>query len=88
MKVINSRGRILLEVTRHYRQHVNTDSLFDYVEPGHGGGYGVTLVQLIHNIDSLKMDYPSARVEGLFPACDTLLCDCMARDVPCPPLRN
>ncbi len=57
LKVVNSKGRTLLEVTKE-----NEDGTFDYSEPGHGGGYGVTLTQLIQNIDWLKMDYPSAKV--------------------------
>lgn len=56
LKVINSRGRVLLEVTKEH-----ADGTLDYKEPN-GGGYGVTLAQLIQNIDWLKMDYPSARV--------------------------
>ena len=83
MQVINSRGRVLMEVTRQYRNHVQDESQFDYVQPGNGAGYGLSIVEIDRAIRLLKADIPSAQVHGFLPQCE-LLCDCMDRLVSCP----
>jgi hypothetical protein len=63
MKVINSRGRVLLEVTKA----VDCNHAILYAYRGDGRGGYVDAVQLAHTINYIKMDHPSAKVIGELP---------------------
>lgn len=71
MQVINSRGRVLLEV---YAGDFDgfmedgtgvKDEMYSYRGPGMGG-YG-PLTQVHRAIQTIKADHPSAKVVGLLP---------------------
>lgn len=70
MKIVNSRGRVLLTVTA-CRRYVHRDgsearTVYDYSGPGMGG-CNVDLTSLHRTIAALKLDCPSARAVGLLP---------------------
>lgn len=73
MKVVNRRGRVLLEVTRAdvVNRHLDlngrtvADLVYTYKGPGIGG-YG-PLLQLHRTIHTIQADCPSAKVVGLLP---------------------
>lgn len=66
MKVINSRGRVLLEVTNATAHSVPLDRVL-YSYRGEGCGGYVDLCGLHHAIETIKADAPSARVIGELP---------------------
>lgn len=69
MKLINSRGRIILEVTDATAQGVDARGLYgvmySYTGPGIGGY--TDIVGLQRKIECCKLDEPSGRVVGLLP---------------------
>ena len=70
MKIVNSRGRVLLEVTRAVAIDIAGKTwpgdIF-YCYSGDGlGGYG-PLAQLHRTIQAIKTDNPSARIVGVLP---------------------
>jgi len=66
MKLVNSRGRVLLEV--YDARTIGADVFYSWHGPGLGG-YG-PLVQLHRAIETVKADAPSTRVIGLLPQTD------------------
>ena len=64
MKVLNSRGRVLLEVTGAY---VGPHGVTTYMYRGDGCGGCVTRDQLEQTIHFIKLDQPSAKVSGQLP---------------------
>jgi hypothetical protein len=71
MKVINSKGRVLLEVTGAVSSGFAKDGsgfenvTYSYRGPGMGGN--VDIVGLHRTIECVKLDNPSAKIEGLLP---------------------
>ena len=63
MKVINSRGRVLLEVLKA----VDCPHAILYRYAGDGCGGYVDAVQLAQTIHYIQMDNPSAKVIGTWP---------------------
>ena len=69
MRLINSRGRVLLEVTSCVR-YVRPDgselnTLYSYTGDGCGGN--TTLAGLHQTIKAIQCDAPSAKLTGLLP---------------------
>lgn len=69
MKLINSRGRTLLEVTSATAFFDNTGTLDRvlYTYTGDGCGGYVDIVGLHRTIEAIKLDAPSAKLIGLLP---------------------
>ena len=69
MKLINSRGRVLLEVTGAHAQGMDARGLYGvtYIYIGDGCGGNVPLEQLHKTIEFIKMDAPSSKLVGLLP---------------------
>ena len=69
MKLINSRGRVILEVTDATAAGVDSRGfygvLYSYTGPGIGGC--VDIVGLQRKIECCKLDEPSGRVVGTLP---------------------
>lgn len=68
MKLVNSRGRILLEVTgaRWLGTPFASPLFYDYQGPGRCGCGPIESIQA--EIAAVKVDSPSARLEGPLPA--------------------
>lgn len=78
MKLINSRGRIILEVTGATAQGVDANGLYgvlySYTGPGIGGC--VDIVGLHRKIEICKLDEPSGRIIGELPEPVLPQCEC------------
>ena len=70
MKLVNSRGRIILEVYAATAAGIDDRGfygvLYSYRGPGIGGR--VDIVGLQRKIECCKLDEPSGRIVGLLPA--------------------
>lgn len=69
MRVVNSRGRVLLEVTGCMATGIDAHgiigAMYQYTGPGMGGN--VDLAGLHETIGYIKADHPSVKVEGFLP---------------------
>lgn len=64
MKVVNSRGRVLLEVTGIFETQ-NGETMYRYAGDGMGGI--VPLEGLKRTIECVRLDAPSAKIVGELP---------------------
>lgn len=69
MKLVNSRGRVLLEVTGATAKGIDAGGFVDttYQYTGDGCGGNATLVGLHNTIKAICMDAPSAKLVGMLP---------------------
>jgi hypothetical protein len=69
MKLVNSRGRVLLEVTAAHATGIDERGFIGvtYSYDGDGRGGNVTLVQLGRTIEAIIADNPSAKLVGYLP---------------------
>lgn len=70
MKLINSKGRVLLEVYAATAYGLDANGalcgvMYQYRGPGIGGN--VSIVNLNNTIETIKLDAPSARLSGFLP---------------------
>lgn len=70
MKLVNSKGRVLLEVCGATADGLDANgALFGvmYQYRGHGISGNVSIVSLNATIEAIKLDNPSAKLSGLLP---------------------
>ena len=69
MKLVNSRGRVLLEVVSAHAAGIDEHGFIatTYQYRGDGCGGNVDLVGLHRTINCIRLDCPSAKLVGLLP---------------------